>query len=305
MREFVLRRLARGLLTVWFVLTLVFVASRVAGDPTQLLLPDNATPEQLAEMRMRLGLDQPLTTQYLVYLGGVVRGDFGESFRERRPVVESILERMPATIKLATLSFLLALVLGVSAGVLAALNQNGPLDRLIMSLTFVGQALPNFVLGIGLILVFSLFLQWLPSGGHGDWRSFVMPVVTLGTSSAAGIARLTRSGMLDVQRQDFVRTARSKGLREPTIVLKHVLRNASLAVLTIVGLQAGVLIAGSVIVETVFAWPGVGRLIVTSVMFRDFPVLQFAIILVSASVVVANGLVDVFYSVLDPRVRTA
>ncbi len=305
MREFVLRRLARGLFTVWFVLTLVFVASRVAGDPTQLLLPDNATPEQLAEMRMRLGLDQPLTTQYLVYLGGVVRGDFGESFRERRPVVESILERMPATIKLATLSFLLALVLGVSAGVLAALNQNGPLDRLIMSLTFVGQALPNFVLGIGLILVFSLFLQWLPSGGHGDWRSFVMPVVTLGTSSAAGIARLTRSGMLDVQRQDFVRTARSKGLREPTIVLKHVLRNASLAVLTIVGLQAGVLIAGSVIVETVFAWPGVGRLIVTSVMFRDFPVLQFAIILVSASVVVANGLVDVFYSVLDPRVRTA
>lgn len=305
MREFVLRRLARGLLTVWFVLTLVFVASRVAGDPAQLLLPDNATPEQLAEMRMRLGLDQPLTTQYLVYLGGVVRGDFGESFRERRPVVESILERMPATIKLATLSFLLALVLGVSAGVLAALNQNGPLDRLIMSLTFVGQALPNFVLGIGLILVFSLFLQWLPSGGHGDWRSFVMPVVTLGTSSAAGIARLTRSGMLDVQRQDFVRTARSKGLREPTIVLKHVLRNASLAVLTIVGLQAGVLIAGSVIVETVFAWPGVGRLIVTSVMFRDFPVLQFAIILVSASVVVANGLVDVFYSVLDPRVRTA
>lgn len=305
MREFVLRRLARGLLTVWFVLTLVFVASRVAGDPTQLLLPDNATPEQLAEMRMRLGLDQPLTTQYLVYLGGVVRGDFGESFRERRPVVESILERMPATIELATLSFLLALVLGVSAGVLAALNQNGPLDRLIMSLTFVGQALPNFVLGIGLILVFSLFLQWLPSGGHGDWRSFVMPVVTLGTSSAAGIARLTRSGMLDVQRQDFVRTARSKGLREPTIVLKHVLRNASLAVLTIVGLQAGVLIAGSVIVETVFAWPGVGRLIVTSVMFRDFPVLQFAIILVSASVVVANGLVDVFYSVLDPRVRTA
>lgn len=305
MREFVLRRLARGLFTVWFVLTLVFVASRVAGDPTQLLLPDNATPEQLAEMRMRLGLDQPLTTQYLVYLGGVVRGDFGESFRERRPVVESILERMPATIKLATLSFLLALVLGVSAGVLAALNQNGPLDRLIMSLTFVGQALPNFVLGIGLILVFSLFLQWLPSGGHGDWRSFVMPVVTLGTSSAAGIARLTRSGMLDVQRQDFVRTARSKGLREPTIVLKHVLRNASLTVLTIVGLQAGVLIAGSVIVETVFAWPGVGRLIVTSVMFRDFPVLQFAIILVSASVVVANGLVDVFYSVLDPRVRTA
>jgi len=305
MREFVLRRLARGLLTVWFVLTLVFVASRVAGDPAQLLLPDNATPEQLAEMRMRLGLDQPLTTQYLVYLGGVVRGDFGESFRERRPVVESILERMPATIELATLSFLLALVLGVSAGVLAALNQNGPLDRLIMSLTFVGQALPNFVLGIGLILVFSLFLQWLPSGGHGDWRSFVMPVVTLGTSSAAGIARLTRSGMLDVQRQDFVRTARSKGLREPTIVLKHVLRNASLAVLTIVGLQAGVLIAGSVIVETVFAWPGVGRLIVTSVMFRDFPVLQFAIILVSASVVVANGLVDVFYSVLDPRVRTA
>lgn len=304
MQEFILRRLLRGLLTVWFVLTLVFVASRMAGDPTVFLLPENATAEQRAEVRAHLGLDEPLATQYLVYLGNAVRGDFGESFRERRPVVEALLERLPATLQLAALSFALALLLGVTAGILAALNQNGPLDRLIMSLTFVGQALPNFVLGVGLILVFSLFLQWLPSGGHGDWRSFIMPVFTLGASSAAGIARLTRSGMLDVQKQDFVRTARSKGVRERSIVLKHVFRNASLAVLTIVGLQAGVLIAGSVIVETVFAWPGVGRLIVTSVTFRDFPVLQFAIILVSASVVVANSLVDVLYSVLDPRVRT-
>ncbi|MBX3143355.1 MAG: ABC transporter permease [Trueperaceae bacterium] len=305
MHHFVLKRLLRGVLTVWFVVTVVFLALRMAGDPVDFLLPDNATAAQRAELRQRMGLDQSLPTQYLRYLGGVMRGDFGDSFRERRPVTEAFTERLPATLKLAAGALVLAVGLGGVAGVLAALNRNGPLDRLIMSLTFVGQALPNFVLGITLILVFSLFLQWLPSGGHSDWRSFIMPVITLGTSSASSIARLMRSGMLDVLRQDFVRTARAKGLRTVAVVAKHALRNACLAVLTVLGMQAGVMIAGSVIVETVFAWPGVGRLIVTAVTFGDFPVLQFAIVLVSASVVVANSLTDALYTVLDPRVRVA
>ncbi len=305
MHHFVVKRLLRGIATVWFVLTAVFLASRVAGDPVTFLLPDNATPDQRAELRQRLGLDKSIAEQYVLYLRGVITGDFGDSFRERRPVTQAFAERLPATLQLAAASLALAVLLGVGAGIFAALNRNGPLDRLIMSLTFVGQALPNFVLGIGLILVFSLLLRWLPSGGYGDWRNFIMPVVTLGTSSASSIARLTRSGMLDVLKQDYVRTAKAKGLVGAAVVLRHALRNAALPVVTLLGMQAGVLIAGSVIVETVFAWPGVGRLIVTAVTFGDFPVLQFAIVIVSASVVLANSLTDALYTVLDPRVRVA
>lgn len=305
MHHFVVKRLLRGIATVWFVLTAVFLASRVAGDPVTFLLPDNATPDQRAELRQRLGLDKSVVEQYALYLRGVLAGDFGDSFRERRPVTQAFVERLPATLELAAASLALAVVLGAGAGILAALNRNRPLDRLIMSLTFIGQALPNFVLGIAMILVFSLLLRWLPSGGYGDWRSFVMPVITLGTSSASSIARLTRSGMLDVLKQDYVRTARAKGLVGAAIVLTHALRNAALPVVTLLGMQAGVLIAGSVIVETVFAWPGVGRLIVTAVTFGDFPVLQFAIVIVSASVVLANSLTDALYTVLDPRVRVA
>ena len=305
MHHFVLKRLFRGALTVWFVVSAVFLAARLAGDPVDFLLPDSATQQQRAELRQRMGLDRSLGTQYLRYMGGVLRADFGDSFRERRPVTSAFVERLPATLKLATAALVLAVVLGGVAGTVAALNRNGPVDRLIMSLTFVGQALPNFVLGIMLILVFSLFLQWLPSGGHSDWRSFIMPVFTLGASSASSIARLMRSGMLDVLGQDFIRTAKAKGVRQTGIVAKHALRNAGLAVLTVLGMQAGVMIAGSVIVETVFAWPGVGRLIVTAVTFGDFPVLQFAIVLVSASVVLANTVTDALYSVLDPRVRIA
>ncbi len=305
MPHFVVKRLLRGIATVWFVLTAVFLASRAAGDPITFLLPDNATPAQRVELRQRLGLDRSIVEQYALYLRGVLTGDFGDSFRERRPVTQAFMERLPATLKLAAASLALAVALGVGAGILASLNRNGPLDRLIMSLTFIGQALPNFVLGIAMILVFSLLLRWLPSGGYGDWRSFIMPVITLGTSSASSIARLTRSGMLDVLKQDYVRTARAKGLVGAVIVLRHALRNAALPVVTLLGMQAGVLIAGSVIVETVFAWPGIGRLIVTAVTFGDFPVLQFAIVIVSASVVLANSLTDALYTVLDPRVRVA
>jgi len=305
MHLFVAKRFVRGIATVWFVLTAVFLASRVAGDPITFLLPDNATLDQRAELRKRLGLDRSLVEQYALYLQGVVKGDFGNSFRERRPVTQVFIERLPATLELAFASLALAVVLGVGAGILASLNQNGPLDRLIMSFTFMGQALPNFVLAIAMILVFSLLLRWLPSSGYGDWRNFVMPVITLGTSSASSIARLTRSGMLDVLRQDYVRTARAKGLMSGAVILRHALRNAALPVVTLLGMQAGVLIAGSVIVETVFAWPGVGRLIVTAVTFGDFPVLQFAIVIVSACVVLANSLTDAIYTVLDPRVRVA
>ncbi|HEX7039593.1 MAG TPA: ABC transporter permease [Trueperaceae bacterium] len=298
-------RLWRGVLTVWFVLTVAFVTPRLVGDPARSLLPEDATPAEQAELRARLGLDLPLTRQYVAYLGNVLRGDFGESFAERRPATETVLERVPATLQLGGIALALSVLLGVGGGVLAATRREGPWDRLLTAGALVGQAVPNFVLGVALILVFSLALRWLPSGGREGWHSLVMPVATLAAASSAWLLRLTRGVMLDLAEQDFVRTAHAKGVGAASVALKHVLRNACLPVLTLLGLRAGALVAGSVVVETVFAWPGVGRLLVHAVVTRDFPVIQFAVVLVSVSVVVANLLVDLLYGVVDPRVRTS
>jgi peptide/nickel transport system permease protein len=298
-------RLWRGVLTVWFVLTVAFVTPRLVGDPARSLLPEDATPAEQAELRARLGLDLPLTRQYVAYLGNVLRGDFGESFAERRPATETVLERVPATLQLGGIALALSVLLGVGGGVLAATRREGPWDRLLTAGALVGQAVPNFVLGVALILVFSLALRWLPSGGREGWHSLVMPVATLAAASSAWLLRLTRGVMLDLAEQDFVRTAHAKGVGAASVALKHVLRNACLPVLTLLGLRAGALVAGSVVVETVFAWPGVGRLLVHAVVTRDFPVIQFAVVLVSVSVVVANLLVDMLYGVVDPRVRTS
>ena len=298
-------RLWRGALTVWFVLTVAFVAPRLTGDPARSLLPENATAAERAELRARLGLDQPLARQYLTYLGNVLRGDFGDSFAERRPAARAVIERVPATLELGVVAFALSLLLGVGGGVLAAQGRGGPLDRSVTAAALLGQAVPNFVLGVALILVFSLALRWLPSGGREGWHSLVMPALTLAAGSSAWLMRLTRGVMLDLAELDFVRTARAKGAGPASVAVKHVLRNACLPVLTLLGLRAGALVAGSVVVETVFAWPGVGRLLVTSVAARDFPVIQFAVVLISASVVAANLVVDLLYGVADPRVRAS
>jgi peptide/nickel transport system permease protein len=304
MLTFLCRRLLRGLVTLLTVLTVVFFATRFSGDPLEWILRDDATETQRELTRAHLGLDRPLIVQYGIYLSNAVRGDFGNSFRERRPANLLFIERLPATVRLASLAFILSLCIGIPVGIVAALNFNKPLDRFVMSLTFVGQALPNYVLGITGILVFSLFLRWLPSAGMTSWRHFIMPVVTLGTASAAIIARLTRSGMLDIIRQDYVRTAYAKGLTQLRVNLKHAFRNAALPVITVLGLQMGTLIAGSVIVETVFAWPGVGRLLVNAVTNRDFPVIQFGVVAIATSIVIANAITDLIYGVLDPRVRS-
>lgn len=283
----------------------MFLAGRLSGDPIMWLLPDDASAQQRLDLRTYLGLDQPIAQQYIRYLRSLLQGEFGTTYLDHRPVTEMFFERIPATLKLAGLALAASLFLGVPAGIMAALYRNSPIDRFVMSLTFIGQALPNYVLGIALIVIFSLFLRWLPSGGLGSWQHYLMPVLTLGTASAAGTARLTRSGMLDVLRQDYMRTARAKGLNRFSVVLKHGLRNGCLPVLTILGLQVGTLIGGSVIVETVFAWPGMGRLVVSAVAERDFPVLQFSVLVIAATVVFATTLVDVLYGFFDPRIREA
>lgn len=300
---FAVRRTLRALLTLWIVVTVVFVATRISGDPTYHLVPPD-TPEAQREMlREQLGLTRPLIVQYADYLSRIAQGDLGHSFFSGRPVVEIYFERLPATLSLAVPALLLAILAGIPIGTLAAVNLNRPVDRGLMAMSFVGQSVPNFVLGIVLILIFSFALQWLPSGGAGTIEQGILPILTLGTASIAGIARLTRSSLLDVLGQDYVRFASAKGLPPSVVILKHGLRNAILPVLTIVGLQVGTLIGGAVVVEAVFSWPGAGRLLVSAVLQRDFPMLQFGVLAVAATVILANTLVDISYGLLDPRTR--
>lgn len=303
MASFLLRRTLRSLLTLWFVVSVVFVVTRLSGDPTQFLLPVDASTAERAALRSYLGLDRSLPQQYIAYARQVVRLDFGNSFYYQRPSRDVFLEALPRTLQLTALAFALAFVVGTSAGIAAARWRGGPADRLLMLSAFVGYALPNFVLGITLILVFSLVLRWLPSGGTGTPWHLIMPTITLASSGAASLARYTRSSLLDVLGTDYLRTARSKGIAPRTVLLKHALRNAAIPIVTILGLQVGTLIAGTVIVETVFAWPGTGRLIVTAVRGQDFPLVQFSVLAIAASVTLANLAVDAAYAVIDPRVR--
>lgn len=300
---FAVRRTLRALLTLWIVVTVVFVATRISGDPTYHLVPPDTPEAEREVLREQLGLTQPLIVQYTDYLSNIAQGNLGHSFFSGRPVVEIYLERLPATLSLAVPALLLAILAGIPIGTLAAINLNRPVDRGLMAMSFVGQSVPNFVLGIVLILIFSFALQWLPSGGAGAIEQAILPVLTLGTASIASIARLTRSSLLDVLGQDYVRFASAKGLPPSVVILKHGLRNAILPVLTIVGLQVGTLIGGAVVVEAVFSWPGAGRLLVSAVLQRDFPMLQFGVLAVAATVILANALVDIGYGLLDPRTR--
>lgn len=303
MTVFLTRRLFRGLTTLWLVVTIVFLATRLSGDPLTFIFPEGLAPEAEVAMRVYLGLDRPFLEQYRRYLGGLAQGDFGTSFFDSRPVEVVFAERLPRTAQLALLAFALSLLVGLPTGSLAALRRGQWPDRLLMTMSFVGYSMPNYVLGITLILVFSFHLHVLPSSGHGSWQHALMPVLTLGLSGAAGIARFSRSALLDVMSQDYLRTARSKGVRESIVVAKHAARNAFIPVLTILGLQIGTLVTGSVVVETVFAWPGMGNLLAFSAIRGDFPVLQFGVIVVAASVVLAHLAIDVLYGVVDPRIR--
>jgi peptide/nickel transport system permease protein len=303
MTGFVIRRFLRGLITLWLVVTVVFFGLRISGDPVTLMLGFEATPEAIDSMQEKLGLNDSIPVQYLRYLQLVARGDFGNSLREPRPVTEVVLDRVPATLELAFASLVLAVAIGIPIGIIAALRRNSLVDRGLMAFAFLGQSAPNFFVGILLILCFSLWLQVLPSAGRGTWQHLIMPAVTLSTYGMASMARLTRSSILEVLGADYVRTARAKGLRDSSVLLGHVLRNAALPVITILGLQVGLAISGAVITETVFAWPGMGRLAANAVFRRDYPVIQFTVLLIATSVVLINFLIDIIYGMVDPRIR--
>lgn len=305
MYRFLLGRLAATipvLLGVWF---LVFMMLHlVPGDPVKIMLADFQTnPQQVELLRSQLHLDDPLPTQFGRFVANAVRGDLGLSIRSKRPVRTEIGENLDSTLQLAVAALVIAIVLGVTLGMIAAINQNGWLDFGPMLVALCGVSMPSFWLGLLLIFFFSLRLGWFPATGGGDVKHLILPALTLGLSASAIIARLTRSSMLEVLRQEYMTTARAKGLRETRVVLRHGFKNALIPVVTIFGLQFGSLMAGTVIVETVFARPGIGRLIVSAILAKDFPVVQGIVLMIATTYVVVNLLVDISYGILDPRIR--
>jgi peptide/nickel transport system permease protein len=304
MRTYILRRVAQSALTLLGVSVLVFVILRVLpGDPARMLLPDGAPEAAVAELNRQLGLREPLIVQYGLFLRSVARGDFGQSFQYRAPALRVVLERLPATVQLTAAAMLLTIAAGVSLGIVTAVLRGTRYDVAGTILAVLGQSLPNFWLGIMLILLFGVALRWLPTSGFASWTSLVLPAVTLAAFPTALVARLTRSSMLEILNRDYIRTGRAKGLTEPSVVLRHALRNAAIPVLTVIGLQIGSLLGGAVITESVFAWPGMGKLIVDAIFFRDFPVVQTVLILSATVFVAINLLVDLLYTVIDPRIR--
>ncbi|MGQ0549134.1 MAG: ABC transporter permease [Armatimonadota bacterium] len=301
--RFVLRRIPQLIVVLFGVSLVTFSLVRLTGDPAVLLLGEGATREAIAETRAELGLDRPLHVQYGLFLANALRGDFGESLRYRQSAVSLFVERLPATLELAGAALLLALAIGLPIGVVAALRPQSLVDGFVRGLALVGQAVPGFYLGLVAIIVFGAQLHLLPTGGRGTLAHLILPAATLAAFQIAVVARFARGSMLEVLGEDFVRTARAKGLHRSRVVVRHALRNALIPVVTIIALQVGTLLSGAVVTETVFAWPGVGRLAVQAIYTRDFPVVQVTVMITAVLFVVINLLTDVLYVLLDPRVR--
>jgi len=298
-----LSRIAQMLPPLFGLTIILFVLLRIGGDPIVHLVDPEASPAEIAEVRAAYGFDRPLHEQYFKQLGLILRGDFGDSFRFKEPAMPLVIERLPATIQLAAAAMLIAIVIAIPAGLLSAVYQNSPLDFLVTTLSTLGRAMPNFWIGIMLILVVAVQLRWLPPSGRDDPTAIILPALTLGTSIATTLARVLRSSMLEVIRKDYMTTARAKGLKARTVIFRHGLRNALIAVITVFGLQMAWLLGGSVVVEEVFAWPGIGRLILRSVLVRDLAVVQAGVLVFALIIMVTNLLVDLLYAVLDPRIR--
>ena len=304
MRSYLVRRLLLALPVVLGVATLVFLLIHlIPGDPVEIMLGESALPADRDALREALGLDRPILEQYGSFLWGLCRGDLGVSLQQRRPVTALIREHYPATLELTLAAMLISLLIALPAGILSGIRQYSVWDHSTMFLALLGVSMPNFWLGPLLIWVFSIQLGWFPVSGRGGLAHLLLPAFTLGASMAAIVARMTRSSVLEVLREDYVMTARAKGLPEARIILKHVLRNAMLPVLTVVGLQFGALLAGSIITETIFSWPGLGTLMVKAIQTRDYPVVQGCVLVIALSYVLVNLLTDLLYGVIDPRIR--
>ncbi|MEJ5899698.1 ABC transporter permease [Ochrobactrum teleogrylli] len=304
MLTFIASRLIRALITVFLVMTFAFVVLRLSGDPAQIMLGPDAPQESIDAFRKAWGLDDPIWLQYLSYLKGILSFDFGISMRDKAPAIDLVLQRVPATLQITIPALIIKLCLGIPAGVYAALHRQGIADRGVITLSILGFTVPSFVLGLVLVLIFSVQLGVLPSGGSDTWVHGILPTLTIAIGGTAVLARFSRSAMIEVLGQPYIRTASAKGISWSDVVWKHALPNASVPIVTIVGFMVGALIAGAVVVETIFSWPGIGRLLVVSVANRDLAVVQCLLLIIASCMVISNLVVDVLYGVLDPRLRT-
>ncbi len=303
MSRYLLARLLQAVVAIFFALTAVFFLVRITGDPVILFLPLDVQPKDIAYFRHLLGFDRPVWVQYVEFLGRALSADFGASLRYRAPALPLVLHRFPATLQLAVVSLFLVGALAVPIGIVSAARRGGLADALGIAATALGQAVPGFWLGLMLIWIFGVWLRWFPVSGYGDWRHFVLPALTLAAFYAAQIARVTRSAVLEALGQDYVRTARAKGVREPAVLIRHVFKNAAIPVVTVFGLNAGQLLGGAVVTETIFAWPGLGGYTLNALLGRDFPVVMVGVLFTSVIYVTVNFLVDLSYLWLNPQVR--
>ncbi len=304
MARHILHRFLLTLPALWLVLTLVFLLIHIVpGDPVEQMLGEGAAPGQIEQLRHTLGLDKPLLMQYGNYLWQIAHGELGQSFKFQVPVRRIIFERYPATLQLALLALMVCMTIAIPAGVIAASRRGGTSDRAISVLTLFGLAMPNFALGPLLITLFSIEIGWLPVSGRGGPLNYILPAATLGAALAAILTRMVRGAMLEELSSDYVRTARAKGLSEAAVLVRHALRNALIPIITILGLQFGTLLAGTIVTETIFSWPGIGRLTVQAISARDYPLLQGCILVIALSYVLVNLLTDFLYAIVDPRVR--
>lgn len=303
MGSFLIRRLVHSIFVLFGVTLVVFVLIRASGDPAALYLPEDSTPAEVEAFREQMGWNRPIYVQYASFVWRLLHGDFGTSLRHYEPALNLVLERLPATIELAAVSLAFALAIALPVGVLSAIHRNSILDAMARIFALLGLCTPNFWLGTMLIIIFAVQLEVLPAFGRGNVLNLILPGFTLGFTAAATIMRLLRSSILEVLGMDYVRTARAKGLNERTVLLRHVLRNAAIPTITVVGLQAGYLLGGAVVTETVFAYPGMGRLAVQAILGRDFAVVQTFVIIVALIFITVNLVVDALYTVVDPRIR--
>jgi ABC-type dipeptide/oligopeptide/nickel transport system permease component len=304
MIRYISAKLLYALPALWLIVTLVFLLAHIVpGDPVQQMLGEGARAEDLQQLRHSLGLDVPLPTQYAHYLKGLVHGDLGESFRFQEPVTQVVFEHYPATIELAIVALLVCMAIGIPAGLLAAERRGTSTDQAVGLFTLLGLSVPNFALGPVLILVFSVILGWLPVSGRGGASHLILPAITLGAGLAAILTRMVRTSVIEELSSDYVRTARAKGVSPSGVLFRHAFRNALIPILTILGLQFGTLLAGTIVTETIFSWPGIGRLAVQAIGARDYPLLQGCILLIAVSYVAINLLTDMVYALVDPRVR--
>ncbi|MBX8782493.1 ABC transporter permease [Pseudochrobactrum algeriensis] len=303
MISFFLTRLLRAFITVMLVVTFAFIVLRMSGDPAQIILGPDAPPQAIEAFRKAWGLDQPILVQYFSYFGAIFQGDLGVSMRDGQKAIDLVAERIPATLMLTIPTLLLNLAIGIPAGVYAALHRDSIIDRLVMMTAIIGFTLPNFVLGLVLVLIFSVTLKWLPSGGSDTWMHAILPVLTMSIAGAAILARFARSAMIEILGQPYIRTASAKGVRWGDVIRNHALPNAAIPIVTLVGFMVGSLVAGAVVIESLFSWPGVGRLLVVAVSNRDLAVVQCILLLIASTMVLSNFVVDLLYGFLDPRLR--